>query len=69
MEKKYYKLNTERKTITIVDTVKPTKADETDIALYIKCGYVLRHKSQKRAELARERAKTNGFGKKKTETN
>ena len=67
MGKKYYKLNTERKTITINDDVKPTKTDEADITLYIKCGYTLRHKSEKRVAIAKERMKETGFGAKKTD--
>lgn len=70
--KKYYKLSERRlksgaikRVITIDDSVKPTDRDLADVRLYIQCGYTIAHKSQKRAEVARERAKKSGFGKKK----
>ena len=78
MASKYYKLS-QRTTrdketkeikkisnyIIIDDSVKPTPKDIEDIKLYIQCGYTIHHKSAKRAAAARERAKKNGFGKKK----
>jgi hypothetical protein len=76
--KKYYKLSERvlksgkiKRTITIDDEVKPTERDLADIKLYIQCGYTISHKSQVKAEKARERIKNNGgrIGKKKkTET-
>lgn len=51
-----YKLNTEKKTITIDDSVKATAAEEKDIALYVAAGYVIKHKSKKRAANAAKRA-------------
>ena len=63
-----YKLNNEKKTITIDTTIKPTATDEMMIPIYIKAGYTPREKSEKRAAAAKKRASANGFGKKK-ETN
>lgn len=67
MASKYYKINKNSKTITIDRSVKPTVADKEEIQLYIAGGYILRHKSEKRAAAARERVKANGgkIGKKK----
>lgn len=73
-KKKYYKLSERtlksgaiKRTITVDDDVKPTDRDKADVMMYIQCGYVLAHKSQKRAEAARRRAKETGFGKKKAD--
>ena len=44
------------KIITINDAVKPTVADDKDIALYVSAGYIIRHKSEKRAKVATKRA-------------
>lgn len=72
--KKYYKLSERnlksgaiKRVITVDDSVKPTDRDLADVRMYIQCGYVLAHKSQKRAEAARKRIKENGgkIGKKK----
>lgn len=52
----YYKVNTDRMTITIDDSVKPTKQDEKDIAMYLSAKYKIRHKSTLRATEAKERA-------------
>lgn len=66
---KYYKLNTNNKTITIDRKVKPTAEDKDDVQMYVNAGYIIRYKSEKRAAAARERVKANGgrIGKKKTE--
>lgn len=53
---KAYTLNPEKKTITINDSVKPTAADNKDIGLYVAAGYIIRHKSAKRAKVAAKRA-------------
>lgn len=63
-DKKYYKANTQKRVITIDTTVKATAEDKDIIQMYLAAGYTLRCKSQKRAAVARERAKKNGFGKK-----
>jgi hypothetical protein len=51
-----YKVNTEKKIITIDDAVKANVADKEDIALYVSAGYVIKHKSKKRAKAAANRA-------------
>ena len=51
-----YKVDPEKKTITIDDTVKATAAEEKDIDRYVAAGYIIKHKSQKRAKQAAERA-------------
>lgn len=68
-DNKYYKLNTNNKTITIDRKVKPTAEDKDDVQMYVNAGYIIRYKSEKRAAAARERVKANGgrIGKKKTE--
>lgn len=63
--KKYYKVDAEKRIITIDNTVTPTTSERDAIAMYVGGGYVIRFKSQKRAEIARKRAKETGFGKKK----
>ena len=67
IKKKYYKLSERtlksgaiKRTITVDDEVKPTDRDLADVRMYIQCGYVLAHKSKKRAEAARKRIKENG---------
>ena len=65
--KKYFKLNQKNNTITIDTTVIPTTAEKDVVEMYVKAGYVVRFKSEARAKAARERAKNNGFGKKKEE--
>lgn len=67
MASKYYKLNPKNKTITLDINVNPTPTDEKEVQMYVTAGYIIRHKSEKKAELARERAKKTGFGKKKKE--
>ena len=53
---KAYTINPDKKIITINDAVKPTVADDKDIALYVSAGYIIRHKSAKRAKVAAKRA-------------
>lgn len=53
---KYYSLNPDKKTITINDKVKASAADQKDIALYVAAGYIIKHKSEKRAKAAAKRA-------------
>ena len=53
---KAYTINPDKKIITINDSVKPTAADDKDIALYVSAGYIIRHKSEKRAKVATKRA-------------
>ena len=53
---KAYTLNTDKKIITINDSVKATAADNKDISLYVAAGYIIRHKSEKRAKAASKRA-------------
>ena len=52
-----YKVDAEKKIITIDDTVKATAAEEKDIDRYVAAGYIIKHKSQKRAKQAAARAK------------
>lgn len=77
-KKKYYRLSERqlkkngipagvRKYIIIDDSVTPTAQDLQDVRMYLEIGYVIKHKSQARAEKARQRAKETGFGKKKVE--
>jgi 3-dehydroquinate synthetase len=70
--KKYYKLSERtlksgaiKRVITIDDSVKPTDRDKADVRMYVECGYTIAHKSEKRSEAAKKRAKETGFGKKK----
>ena len=51
-----YKVDAEKKIITIDDTVKATAAEEKDIDRYVAAGYIIKHKSQKRAKQAAVRA-------------
>ena len=76
-EKKYFKLSERilknggtKKIITIDDSVKPSKTDLEDVKMYVSAGYIIAHKSQKRAEAARKRVLENGgkIGKKKETT-
>ena len=62
-DKKYYSVNTEKKVITIDNSVIPTKEDEREIQMYINGGYKLRRKSEKRAEKAKERSVKDGMDK------
>ena len=56
---------TGKKTVTINTKVEPTPADTAAVQFYVNAGYEIRFKSEKRAKIAAERAKANGFGKKK----
>ena len=53
---KAYTINEEKKILTINDAVKATAADDKDMALYVQAGYKIRHKSDKRAKVAANRA-------------
>ena len=53
---KAYTLNPDKKIITINDKVKATAAETKDIALYVAAGYIIKHKSEKRAKAAAKRA-------------
>ena len=64
-EMAYYKLNKEKKTITIDTKATPNAAEEMALEMYVKAGYEIRFKSEKRAAAAKKRAAANGFGKKK----
>lgn len=55
-EKKYFTLDHDKKFITVDTTIKPAKGDEEAVALYVKMGYKMRIKSQKRAEEMRKKA-------------
>ena len=67
----YYVIRTNpktgKKTITLDGAVNPTPAELQAVQVYVNAGYEIRFKSEKRAKVARERAKTSGFGKKKAE--
>lgn len=74
--KKYYKLSERhlksgaiKRVITVDDSVKPTARDLADVKMYVECGYVKAHKSEKRAAAAKARIEKNGgkIGKKKAE--
>ena len=52
------KVNNEKKWIIIDDSVKQSKADQQDIALYISAGYMIKHKSTIKADQAAGRAKS-----------
>ena len=54
--KKAYIVNPEKKIVIIDDEVKATAAENKDIDRYVAAGYVIRHKSKKRAAKAAERA-------------
>lgn len=61
----YFKLNKEKKTITIDTKETPKDAEKMALEFYVKAGYEIRFKSEKRAAAAKKRAAANGFGKKK----
>lgn len=67
----YYVIRTSpktgKKTITLNGAVNPTPAELAAVQVYVNAGYEIRFKSEKRAKIAAERAKKNGFGKKKAE--
>lgn len=51
----YVKVNTEKKTLTIDDSKKPNSRDELLIEQYLKAGYTIRFKSEKRSAEAKKR--------------
>lgn len=53
---KAYTVKADKKIIIIDDSVKATAADDKDIQMYVAAGYVIRHKSEKRAKAAAKRA-------------
>lgn len=54
----YVNVDTAKKVLTIDDSITPNARDQFLIDNYLKVGYTIRFKSEKRAEKARERAKT-----------
>ena len=52
----YVNPDTKKKVLTIDDSVKPTARDQFLLDNYLKAGYTIRFKSEKRAEKAKERA-------------
>lgn len=60
-KKAYYKVDLKNQIITIDDEVKPTPSDKSDVEMYLKAGYMIKHKSIKRANVAKERAKKNNI--------
>lgn len=54
--KKYYTLDQDKQFITVDTTVKPSKADEEAVKLYVNMGYKMRIKSQARAIRMAEKA-------------
>lgn len=58
MKQTAYKINRDRKTITINDSVKQTAADKQDIMLYVAAGYEIRHKNMEKAKEAAKKADT-----------
>ena len=71
MASKYYvaRINpkTLKKTVTIDTKAAPSAADLIAVETYVKAGYEIRFKSEKRAAAAKKRAAETGFGKKKAE--
>lgn len=55
---KAYKLDKDKKIITIDDAVKQTPEDKEDIKLYVLSGYEIRHKSKAKSKQALKRADT-----------
>lgn len=53
---KAYTIKADKKIIIIDDSVKATAADDKDISMYVAAGYVIRHKSVKRAKAAAKRS-------------
>lgn len=51
-----YRVDAERKIITLDDSVTPTIAEEKDITRYVNAGYIIKHKSKERAKQAAGRA-------------
>lgn len=60
-DKKYFKLNQEKKTITVDTTVNPAKGDKEAVALYVEMGYSMVIKSQARAKQMSEKADKRGI--------
>ncbi len=54
----YVNVNTAKKVLTIDDSITPNARDQFLIDNYLKVGYTIRFKSEKRAVKAKERAKT-----------
>lgn len=52
----YVNVDTEKKVLTIDDSVKPNSRDQFLIDNYLKVGYTIRFKSEARAKKAKERA-------------
>ena len=55
----YVNVDTAKKVLTIDDSITPNARDQFLIDNYLKVGYTIRFKSEKRAEKARERAQKN----------
>ena len=55
---KAYKLDKDKKIITIDDAVRQTPEDKEDIKLYVLSGYEIRHKSKAKSKQALKRADT-----------
>lgn len=53
---KAYKLDKQKKIITIDDSVKQSPADQEDIKLYVLAGYEIRHKSKAKSKQAAKRS-------------
>ena len=53
---KAYTVKPDKKILIIDDSVKATAADDKDIAMYVAAGYIIKHKSIKRAKAAAQRA-------------
>ena len=49
-------VDSEKKTITLDEKEKPTARDTFEVDSYLKAGYIIRWKSEKRTEKAKERA-------------
>ena len=59
-DKKYFTIDQKKHVVTVDTTVKPAKGDEEAVALYVKMGYDMRMKSQKRAaKMAAKAAESN----------
>lgn len=52
----YYKVNTDRKVITVDRSVMPTAADKEEVAMYLSAGYKLAHKSEAKSKKAKANA-------------
>jgi hypothetical protein len=63
--KKYYKVDADKRIITIDSKVTPSAAEKDVVQMYVNAGYTIRFKSEARAAAARKRAKETDFGKKK----